>query len=209
MRSTPRTYLVVNAAKGGVIKYFDRDAKQLKFNDSGILAELEDGRVVTSQWIDEGYRIDTVEGKLTIRGITHRVPTKLFTPLKFIVFRIVMLSLGWNTWLAYQLKGLIRKLLMTRAAVMPASFKRELTWHGDALEIVDTIGLENVRVRRLLVGDEMPVRYVPQSRYFQPQELDVEGWYAPPAAIELLNRNQRLVIRRRVGPTGIESTEYE
>ncbi len=53
----------------------------------------------------------------------------------------------------------------------------------DDLTIIDVLSLENTRVRRLLIGDEMPVRYVPQSRYFQPQELDVAGWNAPPDAV--------------------------
>ncbi len=32
------------------------------------------------------------------------------------------------------------------------------------------------RVKALSVGDEFFVRYVPQSRYFQSQELDIEAW---------------------------------
>ncbi len=200
MRRSEKTYGIVNAAKGGVIKLFDLDSGKLVFNDSGVLAELGDGRVVTSQWIDEGYAIKRGEGSVTIAGTTHRVPAKYFTPVKFIAFRIVMLAVGWHTWMAYQMKGLIRRLLMTRAAKMPVDFRREIAWQGEVLVVTDTLELKGAKVRRLLIGDEMPVRYVPQSRYFQPQELDVEGWFAPPEALAKLNQSGRLTVRRRVTP---------
>lgn len=211
MRKTPQSYSVVNAAKGGVVKHFDLQSNKLIFNDCGILAELEDGRVITSQWIDPDYAAEYRENRLAIRGTTHRVATKIFTPLKFIAFRLAMLAIGWDGKLAYEMKGLIRRLLMTQAKPMPVQFSREIQWDRDDLTIIDVLSLENTRVRRLLIGDEMPVRYVPQSRYFQPQELDVAGWNAPPDAVALLNRNRKLTVRRRVRthtPAGIE-TEFE
>jgi len=196
---TPRTYLVVNLAKGGVIKHFDVEAAKLRYNDCGILAELEDGRVVTSQWVDPQYKREVKGERLSVQGTVHLVPAKLFTPLKFIVFRLGMLALGWNTWLAYQIKGLIRNMLMTRARKMPMCFERTIELQGDGLLVCDTIELQgDVRVRRMMVGDEIPVRYVPQSRYFQPQELDVRGDWLPEKALERLNTERRLVVTRKV-----------
>lgn len=201
MRKTPKTYLVVNLAKGGVIKQFDLESRKLVFNDCGLLAQLEDGRLVTSQWIDPDYRVDTDPAQLSISGTAHRIPTKIFTPIKFILFRLAMLSLGWNTWLAYQIKGLIRTILMTRAETMPLRFKRRIEMAGDELTVTDTIELQAAdRVRRMLIGDEMPVRFVPQSRYFQPQELDVAGYTVPKEALALLNSARRLTVRRKIVP---------
>jgi len=199
MRKTPKTYLVVNLAKGGVIKQFDLEARKLIYNDCGLLAQLGDGRVVTSQWVDSEYRREAENGRLSVSGTSHIVPAKTFTPLKFIVFRLVLLTLGWNTWLAYHIKGLIRKMLMTRAKRMPLRFERTIDLHGDSLLVKDTIELDaGVQVRRLLLGDEMPVRYVPQSRYFQPQELGVEGYWISPEDLGKLNARRRLVIERTI-----------
>jgi hypothetical protein len=180
-----------------VIKQFDLIRKELIFNDCGLLAELEDGRLVTSQWVDPDYAVEAMGTKLTIRGVGHNIPVKLFTPVKFILFRIFMLAFGWNTWVAYQIKGLIRKLLMTQAKSMPLQFNRAIEIQGEDLIVTDTIELEGgARVRRLLIGDEMPIRYVPQSRYFQPQELDVLGWMAPDEFIDKLNNDRKASIRR-------------
>jgi hypothetical protein len=206
MRKTPRSYLVVNLAKGGVIKQFDLETRKLVCNDCGLLAELEDGRLVTSQWVDPAYVVQTEPGQLSIKGVGHRIPTKIFNPYTFILFRVFILAIGWNTWLAYQVKGLIRKMLMTRAQAMPLRFERRIDLEDDELAVTDTIELEGeARVRRLLVGDEMPVRYVPQSRYFQPQELDVAGYPVPEEMIDRLNADRRLVIKRKLGVAGSEN----
>ncbi len=207
MRKTPGTYLVVNLARGGVIKQFDLGTNKLLYNDCGLLAELEDGRVVTSQWVDPEYRREAKAGSLSVSGTTHRVPDRLFTPVKFIVFRLVMLAFGWNTWLAYQIKGLIRKMLMTRASSMPLRFERTIDLQGDTLVVRDRITLDGgVRVQRLLLGDEIPVRYVPQSRYFQPQELDVSGTWLEEDALERLNADRRLLVTRTIRPEQGEAT---
>lgn len=201
LHKTPRTYLAVNLGKGGVIKQFDLESHRLVFNDCGIYAELDDGRLVTSQWVDSAYETTVQVNRLTVRGTTHIVPTKYFTPVKFICFRFFVLAFGWNTWLAYQIKGLIRRLLMTRAATTPLRFERTIDLEGEALVVTDTLELDaGVRVKRLLIGDEIPVRYVPQSRYFQPQELWVDGYALPPEEVGHLNATRRLTIRRTVRP---------
>jgi hypothetical protein len=197
---TSRTYVVVNAAKGGVVKYFDLQSRKLVFNDCGFLVRLKNGRVVTSQWIDPDYKIEYKEGTLIIEGNAHHVAGKLFTPAKFILFRLFMLAFGWNASVAYQIKGLIRRLLMTRAKSEPVAFTRIVTWKDEpighilktpAIHVSTSIRTQKV-VSDLFLGDELPLRYVPQSRYFQPQELDVDGWRATPEAIDIINRDGEL-----------------
>jgi hypothetical protein len=197
IKKTPRRYLAINLAKGGIVKQFDLETNKLLVNDCGFYAQLEDGRRVTTQWIDRNYKVAVAPPTLEVSGDAHLLPSKLFTPVKFILFRVFILAIGWNAWLAYQAKGLIRKLLMTRAAKAPARCHRTITLAGDDLVIRDVIEMDpDARVRRFMIGDELPLRYVPQSRYFQPQELDVEGWLAPDEAVERLNRQGRLTVTR-------------
>lgn len=203
MRKTEQSYLVANLAKGGVLKNFDLAQKKLTYNDCGVLAQLEDGQLVTSQWVDDAYKVTHEPGRLAVSGTAHKVATKIFNPITFILFRLTMLAIGWNTWVAYQMKGLIRRLLMTKAKVMPLRFSRVVELAGEELVVTDTIELDGeARVARMLLGDEMPIRYVPQSRYFQPQELDVSGYMVPEEVLDRLNTRRRLKVRRRVRPQG-------
>lgn len=199
VRRLPWGYLVVNLARGGVVKLFDLPEGTPLLVDSGVVGELSDGTVFTSQWIDRDYEIDQSGDELRVAGRCHKVPGHVFTPLKMMAFRTAMLTTGWNARLAREAKGLIRAVLMTQARRTPVRFERRISILPDGLEVSDEIALApGARVSRLKVGDDIPLRYVPQSRYFQPQELEVEGLDLGEAALDRLNRDGRLKVRRRV-----------
>lgn len=202
VRKTEKTYLVVNLARGGVVKCFRMPEGRPMIVDSGVVGELEGGTLFTSQWIDPAYEVDQSGDTLRVAGACHRVPTETFTPVKMMAFRSAMLATGWNAQLARSLKGGIRALLMTRARATPVSFERQIHVIPDGLEIRDALSLApGARVARLLVGDDVPLRYVPQSRYFQPEELDVDGYRLSQAELDTFNQTGRFVLRRRVTTT--------
>lgn len=193
-------YLCVNLARGGVLKLFDAEKEEFLLSDAGIVAELEDGRPVTSQWIDDRYhfRADTEnELELIIDGDMHYVTTKVFSPTKMMVFRAGMLALGWHARLAHEIKGGIRQALTTAAKAAPVHFTREIAVDKSTLRIVDSVSLEpTTRLAKLHVGGEFAARYVPQSRYFQIHELASAGLDVPDEQLEQLNRSGCLNIAR-------------
>lgn len=196
-----RVYMCANLAKGGVIKVFDAEAGRILASDCGLITEFEDGAVATSQWIDPDHDAEVSDDGFTVKGRAQQMVTKVFSPGRFLLFRTWILSVGWSTALAYHAKGLIRKLLMLGTRPMPLRFERHVHWEGDTVVIEDTILLEgSARVKRLTIGDDFPVRYVPQSRYFQLDELEVEGRELDEDAIRRLHEDRRLVLRRRVEP---------
>ena len=96
------TYLLGNAAKGGVVKLFDIEKKKLLLNDCGIIGKTTIGQVLTSQWIDPAYEFIPKENGFAVAGSLQRVPmSKVFTPLKRIVFVLFMLAFGWHTLLSH------------------------------------------------------------------------------------------------------------
>jgi 2-polyprenyl-3-methyl-5-hydroxy-6-metoxy-1,4-benzoquinol methylase len=201
--TTPQHYTVANLAKGGVVKVFAREDGRLLLNDCGLIGELADGQVVTSQWVDPAYRCEADEQGCTVSGHLHAVPShKLFTPFKQILFRGALVALGWNPAFSHALKGAIRKTLMLGRRPVPIQFRRSLRLEGGTLRLIDELrqtgGEEPATLRRLSVGDEFFVRYVPQSRYFQSQELDVQGYAVAPEQLAALNAGQRLVIEQQM-----------
>lgn len=206
VQKTANSYTVVNAAKGGVIKHFELPDGALKINNCGIIGRLANGVMFTSQWIDEEHRVEETPSSITIRGRCHKAPTKTFTPWKFIAFRIFMLLFGWHERLAYHLKGLIRTVLMTGKKPLPLRFERRIRFLKDEIEIATQIWLErSVQVAGLQVGDEFPARYVPQSRYFQPQELEVRGRLLSPKELERLNATRSLTVFEAIGENESQS----
>jgi 2-polyprenyl-3-methyl-5-hydroxy-6-metoxy-1,4-benzoquinol methylase len=209
--TTPQHYTVANLAKGGVVKIFDRQDGRLLLNDCGLIGTLDDGQVVTSQWVDPAYRCTADAQGCTVSGHLHAVPShKLFTPFKQMLFRGALVALGWNPSFSHALKGAIRKTLMLGRRPVPIQFRRSLRFEADALLLVDELrqadGAAPVSLRRLAVGDEFFVRYVPQSRYFQSQELDVQGSEIDQAQLATLNRGQRLLIEQRIPVSSQDGT---
>ena len=208
----PNAYTVINAAKGGVVKNFLLPSGKLVVNHCGIWGQLEKGVLFTSQWIDEATQVERGPDGLRIRGRCHKVPAKVFNPVTFILFRLFMLAFGWHARLAYHVKGWIRRVLMLGAKPLPLEYDRTITLYEDGVEIQTRLATHgNVRVTGLLVGDEFPARYVPQSRYFQPQELEVRGYRLSREDLDLLHQRRGILVTesRREGDTESQFTVKE
>ena len=168
-------YLVVSLKRGGVVKYFDTINKTLLYNDCGWVGVLENGETITSQWNDSNHKIKVSRDELSVEGDGHYVVTKVFTPITMVLFRLFMLTLGWHSTMAFKIKGLIRSLLMVDIQKAPVFFKRRIRIVHDKLHIEDSLRLRRkMGFQKLMFGGESNVRYVPQSRYFQMFELEVD-----------------------------------
>ncbi len=192
VHSDPLNYLACNLAKGGVIKIFNKSDNKLIYNDCGIICELDNGKIITSQWVDDRYEVKVTESEWTVSGNMNVVPSnKLFTPMKNIIFRFILVLTGWQPALAHIIKGRIRRTLILGQRNLPVLFKRTLEISDDIITIHNRIELtKGLMLKSLSIGDEFFVRYVPQSRYFQSQELTIEGWNADNKTLESINKKR-------------------
>lgn len=194
IHSTEKYHVIANLIKGGVIKVFNKSDNSLIYNDCGIIAKLNNGSIITSQWVDENYKTTILKNGFEVEGYMNIVPSnKLFNPFKNIIFRTVMISTAWSPKIAHFIKGKIRKALILGQRRTRIKFKRSLKI-GDKISIRNE--LENSgkhKFSSLRIGDEFFVRYVPQSRYFQAQELKINPWIASNEALESLNKNSKIV----------------
>ena len=201
-------YILANLAKGGVIKVFNRKTGSLMVNDGGIIGRLDNGKVVTSQWVDPSYQTKAENSQGSISGQFHLVPSnKLFTPFKNILFRATLIAIGWIPAMAHWLKGQIRKSLILGQRSIPVSFERTFQLDGNQFTIKDKLAVKGgYTFKNLSFGDEFFVRYVPQSRYFQSQELEVEAYVPDEKIMEQLNNQKELEITRT---TDLETKEQK
>jgi hypothetical protein len=174
-KRAPRYFAIANLAKGGVVKVFSMPDGKLIANDCGIIGRTTSGRTITSQWVDAGYKSEVSADGWSVSGELNEVPSnKLFTPIKFIIFRMVLILTGWSPFLGHVIKGRIRKMLMLGNRRSNIRFNRTLRAGNDQIVLCDELSLGvGESFTSLAFGDEFFVRYVPQSRYFQSQELDI------------------------------------
>lgn len=204
-KNETRYYALANLAKGGVLKVFDKSRDgELVLNDCGVLGRTTEGKVFTSQWIDPNHAVKQSEHAVEVSGSCQWVPShKVFNLTKNLAFRSVLLLTGWSPKLAHLLKGQFRKTLMLGQRPAPLTFRRVVTFHEGGLEVVDELTLTGAaQVSSLTFGDEFFVRYVPQSRYFQSQELSVSGVTLDGDALATLNRTRRFEQRTELTVSG-------
>ncbi len=197
-------YAIANLAKGGVLKVFNRSGEdgkgELVFNDCGLIGQSDEGKTFTSQWIDPSFKVQQGEEGFEISGKAQWVPShKVFNLTKNLAFRGVLLLTGWSPKLAHLLKGQIRKTLMLGQRPAPLSFRRQVTFAEDKVTLLDAFTLDGqMNITSLSLGDEFFVRYVPQSRYFQSQELGVSGVTLDSEQLAKLNQTKRFELERSV-----------
>ena len=175
IKNTPKYYILLNLAKGGVLKVFNKESKKLFFSDDGLVATLDNGQRMSTQWIGEEYKINRSDKTLEVSGNFHQIPYKYFTPLTFSAFIIFMVLTGWNARVADVIKGVIRNLLMTKSSASTISFTRKFIFADDKITVINDLA-SRVKVIYLRVGGQFASRYVPQSRYFQQEELANKYW---------------------------------
>ena len=183
-------YLIVNAAKGGVIKYFDCNTGNLLLNNAGIIGKINHKKTLTSQWIDPDYSCYHQENEVEIQGYMNKVPSHtLFSPFKNILFRATLIAFGWIPRFSHFLKGKIRKALILGHKKSGVKFSRKILLMSEYLYLTDKVTIEDdSRFQALSFGDEFFVRYVPQSRYFQSYELHTSGYTLSDTELETLNK---------------------
>jgi len=195
VKKSDNYYFVSNFAKGGVMKVFDKK-NNLIYNDNGIIGKVGE-KTATSQWINKKLVLDVDQDEITINGKMSVVPSKVFNPYKGLVFRAVMLTLGSNTFLSYKLKGLIRKLIIFGDKKLPMEFNRNIKLGKTTIEVTDTLHNNSKKpIESMKFGDEFFVRYVPQSRYFQPEELKIKGYYLGKRDLRKLNDDGEINVKR-------------
>ncbi len=175
IKNSASHYLVLNLAKGGVLKVYDKQEKKLVFSDDGLVVSRPDGKVFTTQWVGEEYKTEKSGNEFAVSGNLHKIPLKYFNPITMIGFRMFMLLTGWNSKIAEFIKGAIRNLLMTRSSKSKMSFERRFEIRESEVIITNRVN-SKVRISQLRVGGQFASRYVPQSRYFQQEELDNKYW---------------------------------
>ena len=162
------TYSVVNFKRGAHVISFDTDKRCLRCVDSGIMARDGEGRNFTTLEFDDQYQIEVGEEEISVSGTLHEWSQQSFTPLKWIVFRIVMLIFGGHHKSAYWFKVLIRRILLRGQSRTSFHFKRVFNTRDHHLR---TEVSDPTQFQTYLQGGVFDIRYVPQSRYFLETDL--------------------------------------
>jgi len=191
----PFYYAVIGLNKGGILKIFDVKKSKSILTDGGIHGLTNDGKTISSQSLDEKYFIKMEDGKLSVNGNFHKIRSENLSSIKMIISRLVFLTLGRSNKISLIIKkGLIRRLI-TKSILVPFKFSRELNFEPEKIQIKDTV--EGKGLKSINIGGELFPRYVPASKYFLKNNLEIINVWQNELA-EKLNKNGKIIIKRSI-----------
>ncbi len=162
-------YGVTNLAKGGVIKVFNAD--KAICSDTGLIGELNDGTVLVSHLTDKQniIEVNLEKREFRVKGNLFKRKTKLPTPFKQIIFRILLLTIG--RFSANLVRSLLQKMLITGKPRTKYRFERTIRFNDNNLEIEDRLLGNTPDFERLSVGSDCTSIYVANSNVYQESVL--------------------------------------
>lgn len=188
-------YSIMNLAKGGLIKVFDKKERRLIWDDCGFVGETVRGDLLTTQLFNPRAEISCLEdgGELRVKTKFFKIRSQQPSPLKFIILRLFYLTFGRNITLGNWMKKVLVKLLISGKKQFPIQLQRKVTFHESKVIISDTIDREKGRsFKWLKFGTKFSAIHMASSKYYQKSQLS--GGYGWSIDVNKLNRNIKTII---------------
>jgi hypothetical protein len=165
VQSFENSFAVFSTHKGGVGKIF-RDGK-LVYSDCGLVGKTSTGQKFISQ-LEADFKISQENETLSIEGYTYEHSDLVFTPTKFLIFRVFVNCVG-----RFFPANTVRKLLQKKAILkkkkqLPLRFKKTICLK--TLKQIDwTLTLEDsaLQIQELWVGTDPTFIYIATSQPYQ------------------------------------------
>ncbi len=187
-------YLVSSLAKAGVFKLFK--GKKLVASDCGLAGRLGNKTAITQLIDNYEIKVSRDMKHLEVSGSFNFVRDELPSPLKFMLFRLGLLTVGRAAWGGRFIKKHLTKKLILGKSRAPARFRRIFDI-GNALKVTDEIQLNgHQNVTSLYIPTDLAAIHVPGSRYYQ--ESVLHEWTDLGGYLNELNKNRRVTIRREL-----------
>lgn len=197
IKNTPHYYLIIGTSKGGVIRIYDTISKKLIYSDCGYIGKLDNGKTVTSQWLNRQRSVKLEGDSIKIFGSFYGVPQKVFSPRLFIVFRIIMTIVGKIKIARYFIKNVLVKTLIRQEKKYQVNFMREIRLEENKIYIIDKINKSAyLKFSSLYLKDKFVTIHMGSSKYFQKQELENEFLAKENLAEEINNKKE--IINKKV-----------
>ncbi len=207
---------IVSSARGGALRH--QQAGTPARVELGLVLELADGRLATSEFHDRGpgaataadtatpsESAPTAELQLRVQRPFCRARAETVSPWKQALLHLGMSAAG--RWLRTLARWLLQRRLITGRRPLPIDWQRTLTWQATAdgglrsLRVTDRITLRSPRlqVRRMAYVADQQLSYVAAANVFQEAALtltdDLSAWVEP------LNRERQVeIVRELNGP---------
>jgi hypothetical protein len=178
---TREYYAVVNASRGGVCRIFDKCTGEIVYEDAGYLV-LADGRRWTSQLSGLGRRAGEMrDSQVSCATTLAEVKQEMLTPGKFILLRLLNLTLFRNQALGRWLRRQVIARLITAKRPGPFHLNRSITFSPGEISFRDRLEASGTeKVEKVFLPRSFTAIHMGSAKYFHSTEL--RGTLQPPVS---------------------------
>lgn len=199
IRGTQHYYAVVGLNTGGSLKVFNQTQKRLVFNDSGYVGQIKPNTFITSQITALPSRKLVQDDDIQLEVPFYEMPTVMPTPFRFIILRLLNLTLMRNIKIGNFVKRFLVNLLITQKRPIPLKLERQIKFESEKIEIVDKLTLEgNLALSYLECGRLFIGIHMASARYFQGLGDPIQASKPIQIDIQHLNEYQTIENHRQI-----------
>lgn len=168
---TPHYHAVANLRKGGMLVVFERETGRTLHEDAGYVLRAADGDWTTAL-VGDPLELRAEGDSVEVTATFARANREMLTPAKFLILRILNLTLFRSVWLGALIRRMIIARIITGRVVGPFRLSRRLTFAPDHVAVHDEIVAADAgRVRELWRPRSYQALHMGSARYFHPREL--------------------------------------
>jgi hypothetical protein len=169
----PTYYAVVNGAKGGACRVFDRRTGNLAYEDAGYIVSAGGRRWTSQRQIENPASDRAPAGEARTSVAFTEVRPDAMSPLRFVLFRLACLTIFRSRRLGAWLQRHIVARLITASRKGPLRLERRVRFGENEIEFSDRIELERqMPVSALEITRSFTAIHMGSSRYYHPAELE-------------------------------------
>ncbi len=166
-------YTIVGASNGGVIKVFDVAKRLILWNDSGFIGQPSKGEYLTTQMTDLGRSAILTPDALEIQTPFYVAGRELPTPFRFVLLRLLNLTVMSSLWLGNLIKSILVNMLITQKRAAPLQLTRRIEFTSGFVTISDKIQVNGkIKLKRLEYGNPHVAIHMASAGYFEGAQMD-------------------------------------
>jgi hypothetical protein len=195
IRGTEHYYAILGVSNGGVLKVFDKPLRRVLWDDGGYIGQLTNGTLVTTQMTVSGRPCTVGEDEIALTSNFYRVLHSLPTPLRFVLLRLLNLTLMRSLWLGNVVKKGLVRLLISGKRRYAMQLQRQVRFEASRVVVEDRLAKSpKLKVAWLEFGHKFVGIHMALARYFEGRQL---GQSLPASLIdvECLNQQQCLDVQ--------------
>lgn len=196
VRSTELYYAVLGVSNGGVLKVFDKQRQQSLWDDGGYVGQLADGTQVTTQMTVLSRARTGEQDDIVLTADFYRVLHSLPTPFRFVVLRLLSLTVMRSIWVGNLVKRGLVRLLISGQQRYPMQLRRRVRFETRRVIVEDRLSKSpRLKVAWLEFGRKFVGIHMASARYFEGRQRTGRPLVVPQVDVDRLNRQQSLEMR--------------